>query len=32
MAQLIHENITREEFDAVEEGKIHYHVMKNDSW
>ena len=31
MAQLIHENITREEFEAVEEGKIHYHVMKNDN-
>lgn len=30
MAQLIHENITREEFEAVEEGKIHYHVMQND--
>lgn len=31
MAQLVHENITRDEYEAVDEGKVHYHVMKNEN-
>ena len=30
MAYLVYENVTAEEHEAIEEGKIHYHIMKDD--
>ena len=30
MAELVHTHIKQDEYDAIEDGKIHYHVMKED--
>lgn len=30
MAYLVYENVTPEEHEAIEEGKIHYHIMKEE--
>lgn len=30
MAYLVYENITQEEADAINDNKIHYHIMKDD--